>query len=68
MVSMTMKPLTLGLKKTLIVEPELDTDGDLEFTLDTVCDYSGHYVFLSHDDQVKLRDHLDALLKEHEDK
>lgn len=56
------QPLALGLKKTLIVEPELDADGDLEFMLETECDYSSHYVFLPHDDLVKLRDHLNKLL------
>jgi hypothetical protein len=58
------KPLVLGLKKALTVDPQLDSDGDLELFLETGCDYSGHYVFLSRKDQIALRDHLNMLLKE----
>lgn len=58
----TKKPLALGLKRTLIVEPELDSDGDLEIMLETECEYTGHYVFLSPAQQIALRDHLDRLI------
>lgn len=56
------KPLEIGLKKSLSVEPELDSDGDLELILETECDYSNHYTFLSPADQIALRDHLDRLI------
>jgi hypothetical protein len=58
------EPLVLGLNKILTVDFELDRDGDLELYLDTECDYANHYVFISHKDQVALRDHLNKLLGE----
>ena len=55
--------LELGNRKQLVVDGELDHDNELELSLDTDCDHTGHYVFLSLEDLKVLRDHLNILLE-----
>jgi hypothetical protein len=56
------KELELGKYKQLTIDPQLDRDGELEFYFED--GYNSSTFYLTVEDLIKLRDHIDAVLGE----